>query len=726
MLTIKNTEKNTFAQELQPLSLSIGIIHAIDNVDRVASVAVGGLTSFIYAVLPGFDANRTSVETTEAFSIGDQVLIAYSPRDTAMSAGTTDKGIIVCKVSVNNTTFTSLTTKAHSLPHDHLGISEQEEPTPVAGLYADQGIQAGYDVSQFPPNNNINNYVGQAYNLSGENTNLHVSHDEISLSTNNSNINLNTFGIAAEQHLLKSSRSLAENGSELLVGDTLLKESIQDSDLKASTQRVVKFGALSDGLSDGIVDRDGNVLSRVKRDLNGFTKVDVSHGFIVDRGAPVSIFTNTDKAPIQNITDELSEAVTAASSDCFIEDAIKDSNNVKLNRNAVKSGVLPPIDKPSDAKMDGLTITNPLTGRTTKTALGRSRFGELPDGSFVISDSWGSEIRMFGGDIFITPARRLIITASDDAIVTAGGGVAITGDKVVDIASASGSVELVGKSVNVMGTDSAEIVSGIVTVAGTSVGINADKHTKISSADSLDIVGGSDINVVAPRTNIVGTESSTLSTRHSCIKVKNDLVEVGGARCTVLSDLTVLADTSKEFKVGDLTVSPRKGTGFIGCEGYCTVGKGLSVNSWAKVRENIATSAITVSRYNKEAVGVFTGKQPQKEELPNKVLVSGVDGSSDSKFTETPKADNVRTSTSKFFKVEPSPAYAIVPGIVAGGGSQLSSVTVEGTAGREYIYPGKDFWEKSGLYVISPETYYNVYDAPDMNMYGMSKFKKSK
>lgn len=93
-----------------------------------------------------------------------------------------------------------------------------------------------------------------------------------------------------------------------------------------------------------------------------------------------------------------------------------------------------------DKLPDLLTLTDPKTG-TAKTYYASSAFFQfLPDGSIVLADGYGSEIRMYRGNIYISPKADLICTSGRDTMMMSGRTTAIKGYKRVQINSTTSDV----------------------------------------------------------------------------------------------------------------------------------------------------------------------------------------------------------------------------------------------------------------------------------------------
>lgn len=715
---------NTAAQTIPEMKLAIGSLVSVDNANRVGTAAVQGEANFVYVVFSGLASERQSVEITEGYTVGDQVLVAYYRADSMLTSRPSSRGIVICKIAPIGTTFTELLNPKNG--HNPEDIKKSEEASPVAKSYIENrtGELFGEDIAQFPATNNLNDFVGQNQNITGDTTNFTVSHSEIAAKAGDAAYGVNEFGVLSSKSLWTHSKNLSTTRHNYLVGDLLMDEEIQTSDLAGSYTRINKFGALSDGVSDALVDKDGNILSRIKHSVDGITKIDVGGAFIVERGGGCVVTQSSDKSPIKPLTDNTVPNIANIKDFDFVEDSLIAADGVESYASE-DLDLLAPVDSPTKvAKTAG--VKNPVTGRVVDTVAGRCRFGVQTDGSIVFSDAWGSEIRMFGGDIFITPARHVIITSPEDTIISAGGASAVNATKLVNIGSAMGSIELAGKQLNMYG-DAVKIAApDTVTISSGRLLVASENSITVSSGENIDVASIGSISAAAKLCYIVGSDTATVSSSAASVRLKGAVVELGAGQFSVMSNLIVSDRKADGFKLGTISIAPAKGSGFIGCSGHCVVNKGLSANMWIKTNGTLAACAVTVKDVNKEAIGVFkTSHRPETEAIPSFSTISIPDYSSTANVNSIRDGEySVKNTIKDIFVFEPSSIYTIVPGWFGRVGGSPQPVIIEGGSSGGYIYPGKDFWEKSGAYVINNEEYYNIYTTPAMSKVGMRSVKK--
>lgn len=713
------TQNNRPRQSIPNMRIAIGKLVSVNNVNRVGAASVQGEPNTITVVFSGLAAEHQSVEITEGFTVGDQVLVAYYASDDILASSPSLRGVVICKLALSDTTFIDLLTAGgDKIAAD---VISAEAESPVARSYNENhaGEIFGQDIVQFPAANNINCFTGQNQNISGDSTNFTVSHSDISIKAGDSHITVNELGVATDKCLWKQSQNLSTIRTNYLIGDTLLDEEIQTTDIAGSYTRINKFGALSDGISDALVEKGGKVVSRVKRTVDGITKIDVGEAFIVERGGHCVAAMNNDMTPIKPLDSTTAPNITNVDSYDFIEDGLTESKSVGLYK-TVDSGLVEPLKSPKDIqKQKG--PKNPVTGRVVESVSGRSRFGVQTDGSIVLSDAWGSEIRMFGGDIFITPARRLVVLSPEDTIVSAGGALSAVGTELVNVGSAGGPVEVVGKSINLCGQSVRLIGKDDAEIAAGKLSITAEQDVAVVAGTSIDLMSDANISIAADTCYIVGYNLAAIGSSASTLKLCGAAAEVGSRQFTVLSDLIVSDSKATGFKLNDKKVAPSSGSGYINCAGYCMVNKGLTVNQWLSTPGTIHAESVMVKSVNKEAIGVFqSSNKPSSESVPRVSAIST--GDYVTEVTTNPK-EVVKTITKELFKFETSGAYAIVPEWFGRSGKAPQPVVIEGAVSGGYIYPGRDFWEKSGAFIIKSEDYYNIYNTPTTTVTGVRNIK---
>lgn len=129
-------------------------------------------------------------------------------------------------------------------------------------------------------------------------------------------------------------------------------------------------------------------------------------------------------------------------------------------------------------------IKDPVTQKERKYYASTSFIGQDPDGSIVISDGWGSEIRMSHGNIYISSALDTFIMPGRDMCVMAGGNQSYVSRKGCDVKA--------GEDVSIGADKDLGMCSGL---GGSSGNITMDglKDVNIFSRSQTTSVEGKDI-----------------------------------------------------------------------------------------------------------------------------------------------------------------------------------------------------------------------------------------
>ena len=127
-----------------------------------------------------------------------------------------------------------------------------------------------------------------------------------------------------------------------------------------------------------------------------------------------------------------------------IDDGNTDLTSLYINdwRQSKRSfKAVPPTQQYSELP-DHVDMKDPHTGKTIRYFKSESCIRQDPDGSVVIYDGYGSEIRMYRGNIIISPAVDLIFRPGRDIHCMAGRHIAMVGQKDVTMHSSLGDVYL--------------------------------------------------------------------------------------------------------------------------------------------------------------------------------------------------------------------------------------------------------------------------------------------
>lgn len=700
-------------QRIEPLQVVIGKIEQIDNLNRTARVSYAGGSTPITAVIGGVSNSRGSIEVSEGYAVGDWVLVAVRKDLSILSSGAELQAVIICKAAAVSLTFDDEESSSTAKGFDPTTTYEKQSNSMQGKLIAQTYRLTDGDRGRaaFPVRGDENTYTDGSYSVSGQHTKLTVTDLSISAKTDNAAISVDCLGFLRKEGIWEHSNFLSHSSSDYLIGSHTLSRQVDKLSYSSKAAIIRSTGDVVGGSSYTVVDGNGRALSRTIHDAAGSLVLQSTNGLVLER-APISTVVPKDDRPIKAgaQTDKALNGRLTESG--LVEDCYTDGDDFSVTPKLDDmSRVFSPLSKPSDKSNKTVEITDPITGKKIPVAAARSRWGLLPDGSFVVSDAWGSEIRMFGGDIFISPARNIITTSPGDNINIAGGAISLSGDGGVNIGSSVGRVDVFSKSGTTVASSANTTLS-----SNKSLTLFSNEKLNISSLSSIEatgknsIVAKSDGDVIlhGSTTTILGKDRCAVSTRNGVIKIVGNGLTIGGGVLSVMSDLVVSGDGAADgFDVLGVSVKPSKGSGTISCGGYLLVEKGLSVNSWIKATGVVNGSSVIVSTVNKEAIGVFKGSKPSKDTLAEASDVQFTVRNSELKKELDDSNKTFKNSLKNLFSTVVGTVYVILPGLRKLT-KKVTPLSVEAAESEVYIYPGKEFWTKTGLYTVKGTDYYSL------------------
>lgn len=704
---------NRAQQQIEPLQVVIGKIEQIDNLNRTAKVSYSGGSTPIPAVIGGVSNYRGSIEVSEGYAVGDWVLVAVRKDLKILSSGAELQAVIICKAAAVSLTFDDDNSSGANGGFDPTSIYEKQSNS-VQGKLTEQTYRltdGDRGTAAFPVRGDEDTYTAGSYSLAGERAKFTVTDLSISAKTDNSAISVDCLGFVRKDGIWEQSNFLTHNSGDYVVGEHSLSRQRESLGLTSNAAVIRSVGDAVGGLSYSVVDGNNRVLSRTTKDAAGSIIFQTANGIVMERAA-VSTISPKDDRPIK-VGDQTSKALNSrVPGGDIIEDCYGSGDDFDITpKIGEMSGTLSPLDAPSNNLDKTIKITDPITGNDIQVAGAKSRWGLMPDGSFVVSDAWGSEIRMFGGDIFISPARNLVTTTPGDSVSITGGVISLSGDGGVNVGSSEGRVDVFGKS-------------GAIIASSEDVAVSANKYLTLVGSEKISMSSLSDIELSGKRSvvsrsegdvilqgtsaTVLGKNRCAVSTTNGVIKIVGNGLTVGGSVLSVMSDLVVSGDAAASgFDVLGVSVKPSKGSGSISCGGYIMAEKGISSNGWFKSVGILSASSVVVSTVNKEAIGVFKGKKSSKDTLAKASDVRFSVGNDDLKGELDDTNRTFKNSLKGLFSAVIGKVYVILPGIRKLA-KKIAPLSVEAAESEVYIYPGKEFWTKTGLYTIKDKDYYSM------------------
>ena len=351
----------------------------------------------------------------------------------------------------------------------------------------------------------------------------------------------------------------------------------------------------------------------------------------------------------------------------------------------------------------------------------------LPDGTVLIRDGFGSEIRMCHGNIQISSANNTTILGGRDILQIASGIIMSNAGSGVEIGSGAGDIAIgTKKKLRVSAEDySLYALKRTVKVDGTDL-----KKCPEVIIDSSRILlnSGGEITAVSPSVRISGTGRVVINSSQAALCVESNAITSGATVFTVHGNVkvskgkfSVSSATDSNYNIADVVVPASSGAVMIGGP--------LVVAEIAVANDGIQTAGGVYSSYFAAYTPTVYGlknppkKQPFKDrdkEYDRELAAKDSILETLKKFKEmlSSKAinaiQNVFTRISKSCKIYKPPFSKTVR-----GGSVNPATCSTGTSEVSYIYPGKAFWTKDGLVTESAERF-NMTVKRDLSYSGAS------
>ncbi len=367
---------------------------------------------------------------------------------------------------------------------------------------------------------------------------------------------------------------------------------------------------------------------------------------------------------------------------------------------------------PSDYKNVEIKDTNHTHTRSTVPST--SLLDVREDGSIIIRDAWGSEIRMINGDIQISAANKIIMIADTDYLSFCGGVTAFKSGAGVQLKTDFGHIDMAsGKEVNIVANNNINIVGDTdVTVAAVGdVMVSTGKNYLLSTTGAAIISVATDYLVESSTVNVIGDYDCTITTGTALLRVASGVVDVAAARFNIHSDVEISGEeyTAGDFPTGNLTLMT--GSGGLRVGGTVTVDSGLIVNDHI-----MTSSSVTASQVNALSVAEDTGVYKIKNipKVNTKASAHTSKSNYQKKRMDEAKSKQDTINPSKVLEhvfeakfkdphKESDKIAIYLPGYVKSKDERDSMPSGEhhiaATGESVYIYPGKDFWKSDSVYV---------------------------
>lgn len=172
---------------------------------------------------------------------------------------------------------------------------------------------------------------------------------------------------------------------------------------------------------------------------------------------------------------------------------------------------------------DTVTLTDPRTGKTYTYFKSTSGFRQDPDGSLVLYDGYGSEIRMTRGSIIISSAADTIIRPGRDLHTMAGRHTAIVSHEDVTIHSST-------TDVNIKGQHDVSVLAGVNSDGGILLDDRGERGMLLRAKSNASVVG---------KDVFVGSLPETYPTTFVGASEGSGRVTIGGGLSTTILGKTI-------------------------------------------------------------------------------------------------------------------------------------------------------------------------------------------
>lgn len=571
--------------------------------------------------------------------------------------------------------------------------------------------------------------AGGDFLVRGEYSFLRVSESESSMGAWGASISIGgesealvTKAATAKQTLLgfSDTRRLVNGDSYLehyqAIGSKALLESSQET-----RGILTQAGSVPYGLRTSVI-VPGAALSTVDQRLDGQIRLNTVNGFISDKiVSPCAyrdkykglvIKDSTLNSDIDNAKDKPFQAAAKSpnwdkicksfvgvdiSGDSWLYDTVNDMTSSYF------------CEYPTASVEDSNSAGDPQ--QATQLALCASRIAQCPDGSIILRDAWGSEIRLSNGDVQISAARKMVFISSDDVLTMIGGVLSIN----------------CGNSINIGSQRDIDVVAtGTTNIAGSSAVLSYSKDVTIHSDSSIQLSSLGAVGVAAPTisTNashsldllsnnavtIYGKTNASLASTASYVAVGSSLIELAANNTNVISGLYV-SEGKTTHKLGADTTGVSAGSGIITATGSIRSGAQIVANSGIISAGSVIANSVLAKSVN-PYIGVF-----KVLTSPKRVTINAVDakyaangiGQTTKSLLQTMANYTLKSLRKKIYEVTKKAASNGVRCIIRPlfsrkvvGRAVVQPQYVENDTGNVYIYPGEQFWTDWGMLDLTP------------------------
>lgn len=653
----------------------------------------------------------------KSYAVGDNVLFIQGTTDTSSGV---PYGLILgtCPIAVSGTDNSTLSEELVSLFDETFIETPSSDSLDSFGGDISEQLANTLQILEmlgnngFANTNNVDNLPGD-YNISGADTELHVDDLAVQLRAGKSGISLNSvYDMLDVYSTLFRKVSAASYEQLFLINDNFFHIALKglttrDCYTKGSKPVFRHLEELSNyiyGRRTATLSPDGLEISSISETFDGKINIEATNGVSIKKTVRVKKSLTPKNIPVRY--NEGAEITDLESLEKIAEN--KDLWEISETKATDKPDILqsPQTNEAYAQPQYSGTFSDGVTEDPIEYVKAEAVIRTLPSGGILIRDAWGSEIRMEGGNIQISAANNVTTVAGRDILSICNGVASTNAGDSVQIGAAKRSVSLQGET----GIDLCA-KTGDIRAIGESLSIetakmNADTNiTRLKSGNT--IIGGDRVVINASELVAHGNVASISGSA-------SGLVLSSGA---VLGANSFVVNGPTSIRKGGLTIS-----GIPTVDGDSVEVKTNKAPCVLSVDGAIATTgAIAASQHIVTAEGVyannFAAKTSGVGKLKNRPDKVKIGSNTPLDYNITGNTDTIKDTMTYFKKLKEkalfnlySKACAIWQPVFSKLGSKLK-ITIATYKEKNYIYPGKSFWEKDGMLLDEGDE--KVFDDPE-------------
>lgn len=489
-----------------------------------------------------------------------------------------------------------------------------------------------------------------------------------------------------------------------------------------------QYSNLLCGYRRSMLDTEGCCISAIGQDNTGGLDVRASRCINIEKTAYIPAYTPVNDAPI--ISNEAIKNVTPKPDLTTLNELV--AAGVLIDNSSIIDGAdweIGSIPMVPESAGIGEDLTDSDGGNSIPA---NSCFRFLEDGSIVLRDAWGSEIRLSRGNIQLSAANNMIQIAGRDSLNIVSGVYAVNAGKEVEIAAATEDVVLsAGKCLKVHSANELQLVGNTIALASRStVSVTCEQ---LGVRATTAAITGNTISVAAQNVQIVGESQCLLGTTKSIVGVYTTGIVLGGAGVDVRSNLSVSKKGCSisgvlNSELNEITISTPSTAAQITAEGNVVVDGSVNTNSWLQAAGSVYASSMAAHDVTSWG-GIYKLRKPPSKARMSETKEFSVKLGLGALFVgmRDRLASSYKQIVGEIFSKKSKACTIIEPAFSSKGvgTTPCAIATIEYEGKKQYIYPGDSFWNNNGLQIWQ-EDYLGVGSAEPREITGTAKLRLNK